>query len=56
VTTHLAMDADNTIRREIEFVGTLDDEQRRRLLAIADHCPVHKFLAASAKIVTTSRP
>jgi putative redox protein len=56
VQTLVSMAADNSIAREIEFDGALDAEQRQRLLAIADHCPVHKFLAAGgAKIVTTSR-
>ena len=55
VATHVTMAADNTIRREIELVGTLDGEQRQRLLAIAEHCPVHKFLAAGTKIATTFR-
>lgn len=56
IQTHVSMAADNSIAREIEFDGTLDGDQRTRLLAIAEHCPVHKFLAAGgAKIVTTSR-
>jgi putative redox protein len=47
------------IVREIELDGELDAEQRARLLAIADHCPVHKFLSAEKRIETraaTSRP
>ncbi len=32
------------IEREIELVGPLDDEQHRRLLEIADKCPVHRTL------------
>ena len=32
------------IEREIELTGALDDEQRARLLDIADKCPVHKTL------------
>jgi len=28
-----------------ELKGNLDDEQRRRLLEIADRCPVHKVLS-----------
>lgn len=40
------------IVREIELEGDLDDEQRRRLLAIAEHCPVHKFLSAEKRIET----
>jgi len=55
VATHVSMAADRTILREIELVGTLDAEQRQRLLAIAEHCPVHKFLAAGTKIATTFR-
>lgn len=40
------------IIREIEIEGDLDEEQRRRLIAIAEHCPVHKFLLAEKKIDT----
>lgn len=32
------------ITREIELTGALDDEQRSRLLEIADRCPVHRTL------------
>jgi putative redox protein len=32
------------IERKITLVGPLDDEQRSRLLEIADKCPVHKTL------------
>ncbi len=32
------------IEREIELVGPLEEEQRRRLLEIADMCPVHRTL------------
>lgn len=32
------------IEREIEVLGDLDDEQRQRLLEIANKCPVHKTL------------
>jgi putative redox protein len=32
------------IGREIELAGPLDAEQRRRLLEIADRCPVHRSL------------
>ncbi|MBI3453788.1 MAG: OsmC family protein [Rhodospirillales bacterium] len=40
------------IDREIELSGALDDEQRRRLLAIADHCPVHKIMLGEKVIVS----
>ncbi len=33
------------ICREIELIGDLDDDQRARLLAIADRCPVHRTLS-----------
>lgn len=36
--------------RELELVGELDDDQRRRLLEIADKCPVHKTLESNARI------
>jgi putative redox protein len=32
------------IEREIEMVGPLDEKQRRRLLEVADMCPVHRTL------------
>lgn len=41
------------IRRQIRMVGPLTDEQRARLLEIADKCPVHKTLTAEIKIRTT---
>ena len=32
------------IEREIDFIGPLTDEQKRRLTEIADRCPVHQTL------------
>ena len=43
-------------RRTIRLDGPLDDDQRARLLAIADKCPVHRTLEAGAKVVTTLVP
>ena len=40
-------------RREITLEGDLDDEQRARLLEIADNCPVHRTLEAGARVETT---
>jgi putative redox protein len=40
------------IERVIELYGPLDDEQRRRLLLVAEHCPVHRTLSGPMKIVT----
>ena len=38
------------IEREIELEGPLDEEQRRRLLEIADMCPVHRTLKTEALV------
>lgn len=40
------------ITREIVLEGDLADEQRQRLLGIADRCPVHRTLTAELKIRT----
>jgi putative redox protein len=40
------------IDREIAISGPLDDEQRERLLQIADKCPVHRTLTSEIKIRT----
>ena len=39
--------------RVISLGGPLDEEQRRRLLEIAELCPVHKLLTAGAAVATT---
>jgi uncharacterized OsmC-like protein/alpha-beta hydrolase superfamily lysophospholipase len=39
--------------REITLEGPLDDDQRGRLLQIADRCPVHRTLKQSAEVTTT---
>lgn len=38
--------------RYIEIEGHLDDEQRARMLEIADRCPVHRTLEKGAKVET----
>jgi len=40
------------ITREVELVGPLDAEQRARLLAIAEKCPVHRTLTSEIDIQT----
>lgn len=40
------------IEREIALVGDLTDEQRTRLLQIAEKCPVHRTLTASVDVRT----
>ena len=48
------------IEREIELAGPLDEKQRRRLLEIADMCPVHRTLEAEVlvenSLVSPPRP
>jgi len=39
-------------RRVIRLTGALSDEQRQKLLEIADKCPVHRTLKARAEIIT----
>jgi len=43
------------LEREVELRGPLDDEQRRRLLAIADRCPVKQTLQRGIEIVASNR-
>lgn len=40
-------------RKEIRFTGALDDKQKKRLLQIADKCPVHKTLHSEVQVITT---
>ena len=42
----------NEISREVTLMGALTDEQKTQLLAIADKCPIHKFLSKGAVIHT----
>ena len=42
------------IDRVINFTGNINDEQRARLLEIAEKCPVHKLLTNPIEIKTTS--
>lgn len=42
----------DVIERELEFIGDLSDEQRGRLLEIADRCPVHKTLTGTLSITS----
>lgn len=42
----------DVIDRDIELVGDLDDDQRARLMQIADKCPVHRTLTGQLDIRT----
>jgi len=39
-------------KRKIQWVGSLEEKQQKRILSIADACPVHKALMASVDIET----
>jgi putative redox protein len=41
------------IDREIELSGTLDEAQKKRLLEIAERCPVHRTLQSEINIRTS---
>ncbi len=44
------------INRILTFEGDLDEEQRQRLLEIADRCPVHRTLTHEIKIRSMLKP
>jgi putative redox protein len=44
------------IERDIEIDGPLDTEQRARLLAIAEKCPVHKILTGGVAVRSELAP
>ena len=43
----------DVIGREISVRGNVDDEQKQRLLEIAERCPVHRTVAGNPKVNTT---
>lgn len=43
------------ISRNLEFTGTLTEEQRTRLVQIADKCPIHKILSNPIQIESTTK-
>jgi len=44
----------DVIDRVITLTGSLSDEQRARLLEIADRCPVHRTLHSEIRVRTTT--
>jgi uncharacterized OsmC-like protein/pimeloyl-ACP methyl ester carboxylesterase len=48
----MSEDKIDSFKRLIHLTGTLDAEQRRRLLEIADKCPVHRTLERTSHITT----
>lgn len=49
---HAQEDGAYVLHRHIEFVGALSQEERERLLDIANKCPVHKTLSGAIRIQT----
>lgn len=49
------MDKSTTITRTIEFTGQLSEEEKARLMQIADKCPIHKILSNPVKIETSAK-
>jgi putative redox protein len=39
----------------LKLPAALDAEQRRKLLVIAEHCPVHRVLAGEARVTVSER-
>ncbi len=42
----------DTFKREIKFIGDLDEKQKERMLQIADKCPVHRTLHSETQVIT----
>lgn len=42
----------DTFHRALKFTGALDEKQTRRLLEIADRCPVHRTLHSETQVIT----
>lgn len=42
----------DVFEREIHLTGDLTDDERARLLEIADKCPVHRTLEQSSKVIS----
>lgn len=40
------------IERVIDLAGPLDDQQRQRLMEIADKCPIHRTLHSEVEVIT----
>ena len=49
---HNAQENKTVIHRSIEFVGELDEKQKKRLLVVAGACPIHKILNHPIDIIT----
>ncbi|MGW5408727.1 OsmC family protein [Streptomyces spiralis] len=52
VRLRLERDGEPAVVREIHLNGDPDDGQRRRLMAVAGRCPVHRLLSAPPPLTT----
>jgi len=46
---------ESVFERKIEILGELDEQQYKRILAIANACPVHKILEGNIRVDTSIR-
>ena len=46
----------DVFERTITLDGVLTEEQRGKLFAIADKCPVHRTLEAGSQVITSATP
>lgn len=54
VSIHITAEGEvNAISRGVQLIGNLTQEQKDSLIAIAEKCPIHKFLSRGAQITTT---
>jgi putative redox protein len=47
------VDNQSLFTRKLEFTGNINEEQKNRLIAIANACPVHKILSNPIQIKTS---
>ena len=47
------MNEETTISCKIELIGALTQDQRDRLMVIADKCPIHQLLSHPIRILTS---
>ncbi len=56
VTVHIDSEGTEThMAREIELVGQLSEDQKKKLMEIADKCPIHRLLSRHIVIEALAR-
>ena len=48
----IEMEGKTLFVRKLEFIGTIDEDQKKRLVLVANACPVHKILSGTIEIET----